>query len=131
MRALIDTNVWLWSRFEPNRLNAEVRRILESQNSILYLSAVSVLELSIKAARGRLSLPEPIENYVPSVIREDRLVELPVTHQHALAVARLDSKRGDPFDRLLMAQAECERLTLITGDEEILRLSGRAMDARS
>ena len=131
MRALIDTHVWLWSRFEPNRLNTEVRRILEDRDSEIYLSSASVLEMSIKAARGRLSLPEPIESYVPSVMRADRLIELPVTHQHALAVARMDPKRGDPFDRLLMAQAEYERMTLITGDAEILRLSARAMDARS
>jgi len=82
----------------------------------LYLSAASSWEIAIKTQLGRLKLPEPIERYVPSRLAEQGITAVPVEHAHALAVAALPAEHADPFDRLLVAQARVERMSVLTAD---------------
>jgi len=116
VRFLLDTHCWLWLQTEPGRLPANLLATLADSSSRRYLSAASAWEIAIKFALGKLALPEPPASYVPERMRLSGFEGLPVTHAHALAVAVLPPHHRDPFDRVLVAQARVEGLTLVTAD---------------
>jgi PIN domain nuclease of toxin-antitoxin system len=128
-RLLLDTHVWLWMISDPQRLRAEVQETLRSGDSALFLSAASCWEIAIKHRLGKLPLPEPPAAFVPPRLLRDGVALLPIDAHHALAVADLPDLHSDPFDRLLVAQARAERLTLVTVDEALLRYDVDAMRA--
>lgn len=121
MRLLLDTHCWLWMRGEPARLSETSLELLRDPGSELSLSAVSAWEIAIKYAAGKLRLPEPPSIFVERRIQEDRLLALPISHLHALRAGELPPHHSDPFDRLLIAQAQLERLTLLTADRELAK----------
>lgn len=123
MRYLIDTVVWLWSVGEVGRLNQAARNVLASPEHDLYFSAASVWEIAIKTSIGRMDLKGPPRVVIPRETDRQGLRPLPVTYAHALAVHDLPLHHGDPFDRLLVAQARCEGLALITADRELRKYS--------
>ncbi|HLW54829.1 MAG TPA: type II toxin-antitoxin system VapC family toxin [Candidatus Angelobacter sp.] len=116
MRYLLDTGVFLWSLGSVEKLNQAAQELLVRNHDELYLSAVSSWEISIKNSAGKLELPEPPQRYVPQRMRLLGLRSLPITHSHALAVSELPQHHNDPFDRLLIAQALSEGLTLMTAE---------------
>lgn len=116
MRYLLDTHVWLWMLAEPERLGQSVEDLLGDEANQLLLSAASSWEIAIKHSTGRLKLPEPPDRFVPRYLERTGVQGLPVQHGHALAVARLAWHHRDPFDRLLVAQAQVERVALVTAD---------------
>lgn len=116
MTYLLDTQVFLWMQVAPERLGPQARQIIEDAQSDLLLSAASSWEIAIKHALGKLPLPQPPAEYVPDRMETSGVSALPVAHSHALRVATLDPHHRDPFDRLLVAQAQLERLALITAD---------------
>lgn len=116
MRALLDTHVLLWWLTDDDRLSRKARRIIADPRSELFFSAASSWEVAIKAAIGRLGLPDPPRILIPKVMREQSISSLEITHAHALAVADLPPHHRDPFDRLLAAQSCLEKLPLLTGD---------------
>lgn len=122
-RVLLDTECWLWWHFHPDRLNARAARLFEERRAPLVLSAASSWEMAIKAALGKLDLPRAIHRFVPEQLAEDGIDALPVEHAHALHVARLPRHHADPFDRLLIAQAELDRLAILTADRQFFRYS--------
>ena len=121
MKVLLDTHVWLWSLADPGRLSKEAKRILGSRRNAIHLSAASAWEMAIKVSIGKLDLPEPVETYVPTRMARQGITPLPVTHAHALKVSTLPPHHRDPFDRLLVAQAMVERLSLLTADPVFAR----------
>lgn len=121
MRFLLDTHVWLWLQSDTARVPEAVRARLADQKAEVLLSSASSWEIAIKYARGGLPLPEPPTTYVPSRMRRDDISALPVTHTHALHVATLPHHHGDPFDRLLIAQAQLEGIPIVTADRRIAR----------
>jgi PIN domain nuclease of toxin-antitoxin system len=121
VRLLLDTQVWLWLQIRPERVRDEVRDRLADEATELLLSAASSWEIAIKHALGKLPLPGAPRDYVPSRMRADAVDGLPVTHAHALRVCDLPHHHGDPFDRLLVAQAQLEDLTIVTADPQIER----------
>jgi PIN domain nuclease of toxin-antitoxin system len=116
MRILLDTECWLWSLTEPDRLNDRAQSLIADVENTIYLSAASSWEIAIKYRLGKLPLPEPPEIYVPSRMRAQRIESLSILHPHALRVAALPLHHRDPFDRLLVAQAQVEGLSLLTAD---------------
>jgi PIN domain nuclease of toxin-antitoxin system len=118
---LLDTGVWLWALDSTERLHPEARAILADGSHEVFLSAVTTWELSIKLALGKLKFPIPPAQSVPRLMREQNLKPLSVTHTHAARVFDLPLRHGDPFDRLLVAQALEENLTLLTADREFKR----------
>ena len=116
MRYLLDTHVWLWMLTSPERLSTEARQVIIDPRTELVLSAASSWEIAIKYAIGRLPLPEVPDTYVPSRMRMSGVGGLAVEHSHALRVAALQPHHRDPFDRLLVAQAQVEHLSVITAD---------------
>ncbi|MDN5918829.1 MAG: type II toxin-antitoxin system VapC family toxin [Pseudonocardia sp.] len=129
MRLLLDTQVWLWMVQDPARLSAESRDRLVDPSSTLLLSAASSWEIAIKSATGKLDLPAPARDFVPSRMQRDAVDGLPVTHAHALQVATLPPLHRDPFDRLLVAQAQLERIPIMTADGQIPRYDVEVLPA--
>ena len=120
-RFLIDTHCWLWARADPDRLNETATELIENDENTIVFSAVSAWEVAIKAALGKLQLPEPADKYVESRIKAEAVKSLPIYIHHALRVAELPPHHRDPFDRLLVAQAQAEGLPLMTGDTRIAK----------
>lgn len=119
MRYLLDTGVWLWSLWEPERISRNGRAVFADFSHDVYLSAVTSWEVAIKSAAGKLKLPEAPGTYVPRRMADQGLRPLPVSHQHALSVFGLPAHHHDPFDRLLIAQANLEDMILVTADRMI------------
>jgi PIN domain nuclease of toxin-antitoxin system len=100
----------------PERFSRGVLRQIQNTDAVLYLSSASAWEIAIKYALGKLTLPEPPSRYVPDRLRLTRTSPLPVSIEHALRVADLPAHHRDPFDRLLVAQAQVERVPILTAD---------------
>lgn len=123
MRFLLDTHLVLWTLLVPKRLSVQASTILRSRRNDLVFSVVSLWEIAIK--RG---LNKPDFRVDPRVLRrtmlDDGYEELPVSGLHAVAVDALPAIHKDPFDRLLIAQATVEGITLLTADAMIARYPG-------
>jgi len=119
VRILLDTHVFLWWVLEDPRLSPIARETIADPDVDVLVSPVSAWEIAIKAADKRLDLPEPSLTYVPSRMAANHFHELPITMDHCLRTAQLPGIHGDPFDRLLVAQALAEDLPLVTGDPAI------------
>lgn len=118
MRVLLDTHCWLWMQSAPTRLSPDGVRVVEDPDNELLLSTVSSWEIAIKYALGRLSLPEPPARYVPDRIQSSGVIPIPVEHPHALHVATLPPHHRDPFDRLLISQAQVLGVSILTADPQ-------------
>ena len=121
MRVLLDTHTFLWWVLEDQRLSQPARDTIVDPDVDVLVSPVSAWEIAIKAAHGRLDLPEPARTYVPSRMAACHFHELPVTVNHCLRTADLPVMHRDPFDRLLVAQALAEGIPLVTDDAAITR----------
>ena len=124
MKLLLDTHIWLWSALEPDRISRRIARELASQANELWLSPISVWELTFLHRKGRANTPQDIATWVASSIDELRLIEAPITIEVALAVSRLDFPHGDPGDHFLAASAKVFDLTLVTADRNLIDLPG-------
>lgn len=117
MKLLLDTHCWLWFFLEPKRLGPQTSiRLVDPANELRF-SAASAWEIAIKSRIGKLRLPQDPGQFVPSRMRDGRMVGLPVTQEHALWTFSLPQHHSDPFDRLLIAQAHLESLTIVTADK--------------
>lgn len=116
MRILLDTQCWLWMALAPERFSSRARALVEARENLLYFSAASAWEIAIKSGLGKLRLPEPPVIYVPAQISALGVEPLPIEYQHALHVATLPAHHRDPFDRLLVAQAQLDDLAILTSD---------------
>ncbi len=118
-RYLIDTHCWLWWNAAPERLDPAAFATIADGRNALYLSAASAWEIVIKAALGKLRLPATPEDYIPRRLKSNGIQMLPIELRHVLMVTHLPPLHRGPFDRLLVAQARAESLTLITADEAV------------
>jgi PIN domain nuclease of toxin-antitoxin system len=123
VKYLLDTQLLLWAAAEPTRLRPATRRLLRDDAHELLFSAASIWEVAIKRSLGREDFTAE-----PRVLRRALLdngyAELPVTGAHAAAVLDLPAVHRDPFDRLLVAQAQVEGITLLTADPMVARYPG-------
>jgi PIN domain nuclease of toxin-antitoxin system len=118
VRFLIDTECWLWWFLEPERLNSKSADLIADRTQSIYLSAASSWEIAIKCRLGKLVLPEAPASYVPRRLHEEGMLSLPIEQTHALHVYALPNHHRDPFDRMLIAQAQCESLPILTADPQ-------------
>lgn len=125
MRLLLDTQVFLWFLSDEARVPDDARAAIESPSNPVLVSAVSIWEIAIKASIGRLQISHADVIKLPHLIETAGFDELPIDARHAAAVVALPMHHRDPFDRLLVAQARVEDLTLVTTDPSI-----RAYDVR-
>ena len=123
MSLLLDTHVLLWAAGVPERLPAAARAMIEESGTELFFSAASLWEVVIKNGLGRADF-----SVDPHLLRrgllENGYTELAVTGGHVLAVGLLPPIHKDPFDRILVAQARSEGITLLTADEIVGRYPG-------
>ena len=112
MKLLLDTNAFLWWLADPALLKDKARFAIANPQNFVFLSSVSVIEMAIKEGKGKLSSATPPENEM----RACNFRELPFTIAHASALRALPPIHHDPFDRMLVAQAHVESMTLVTRD---------------
>lgn len=115
MTLLVDTHAFLWFMTGDGRLSAAARQAMEDASAGWCLSAASVWEMAIKSSLGRLTLPAAATEYIAGKVQAG-LIVLPVDWSHAAAVEGLPHHHDDPFDRLIIAQAQAEGLSLVTRD---------------
>ncbi len=113
MRLLLDTHAWLWWLGDDQRLGRRARQALGNPRSEVYVSAASAWEIAIKVALGKLRL---VKADLEAEIAANGFLELPLRTRHALQAGRLAPVHDDPFDRMLVAQAQAEDLAVVTGD---------------
>lgn len=121
MKLLLDTHVFIWMHGDPDRLSSRARKLLVDAEAELHLSVVVAWELGIKLARERLTLPEPLDEYLMSRAQRSRMSWLSIDLTHVLEAVALPLHHADPFDRMLVGQARAEGLTLLTADPWIAR----------
>jgi PIN domain nuclease of toxin-antitoxin system len=123
MKYLLDTHIWLWSSMHPDRLSRRVAKILADTENELWLSPISVWELTILCRKGRFRVHPDIPSWVAKSISDLQIVEAPLTIEVALAIPSISFSHGDPADHFLAASAKVFDLTLITADDRLLDLS--------
>jgi PIN domain nuclease of toxin-antitoxin system len=116
MRLLLDTHTFLWLVEGSPNLSAAARTALADPANDLFLSVASVWELAIKTGNKKLTLRDPLDVFVFKWTANYQLDLLPIQTPHALAVVGLPDHHKDPFDRILLAQAVVEGMTLVSGD---------------
>jgi PIN domain nuclease of toxin-antitoxin system len=119
MRYLLDTEVFVWSLKEPEKLNQAALTILKDSSQEIFLSAVISWEIVIKFALGKLALPKEPAQIIAEILANFATQPLPITHVHSIAVGELPLYHRDPFDRMLIAQARKEGMALMTADSEL------------
>lgn len=116
MKYLLDTVVWVWSLYDVDRLNARALEVLGNGREEIYLSAASAWELSIKMRLQKMQFPEPPTVTIPRFMARQGLRPLAISQAHATKTYELPLRHSDPFDRLLIAQALLEEMTILTAD---------------
>lgn len=124
MKYLLDTHIWLWSYLQPSRLSNRIAKAIADPQNELWLSPVSVWELTILCRKGRLRVHPDIAAWVRNTISDLGLTEAPLTIEVALALESLHFSHGDPAGQLLAATAKLFDLTLVTADEHLKRVPG-------
>jgi PIN domain nuclease of toxin-antitoxin system len=115
MRVLLDTHVLLWSLASPHRITGEAAQAFRERVTSTVVSAANLWEIAIKRSLGKLDAPDDL----PEIVRGLGHEILPVRMEHAWRVSTLPAHHNDPFDRILVAQAMIEDLTLVTHDAAI------------
>lgn len=112
MKLLLDTHALLWWLADDPMLSREARASIADPTSPVFVSAATAWEMAIKTALGKLDAPDDLND----ALAASRFQELPITIEHALLAGKLPQHHRDPFDRMLIAQARLEGLTVVTRD---------------
>ena len=123
MNLLLDTHLLLWAAAEPQKLSAEATGLISDHANTLYFSAASLWEVVIKNNLGRQDF-QINPNMLRRGLMDNGYLELPITSRHTLALSHLPDIHKDPFDRILVAQAESEGFLLLTADDLVARYPG-------
>ena len=129
MNFLLDTHVLIWWMEGSSKIGRRTKKALFHSDAAVWVSAANIWEISIKAALGRLYPFDPPEDWTRKLVNEFGVRSLPITFEHAAAVRHLPLHHADPFDRILIAQARCEGLTLLTVDPLMSAYDVRTVDA--
>ncbi len=125
MNLLLDTHAFLWFLVDDLRLRSATRQLVADPLNDVFVSAASAWEIAIKASLGKLVVPPDVATWLPVQLATSRLTPLAITVAHAAAVERLPPHHADPFDRLLIAQARAESLSVVTSDPQFERYDVR------
>jgi len=119
MKVVLDTQAFLWWVMDEAALSSRARQLIQDGASVLYLSAASAWEISIKASLGKLKLSDEPGKVITEQMAANGIHPLPIQVSHALHVYGLPPHHRDPFDRMLVAQSQLEDLPIVTPDERI------------
>ncbi|MCB8823165.1 type II toxin-antitoxin system VapC family toxin [Microvirga rosea] len=123
MKLLLDTHLLLWTAGEPDKLSDEALRLIEAPDNELFFSAASLWEIAIKSSLGRSDFAVDARVLRRGLL-DNGYSELPVVSEHAAAIIGLPAIHKDPFDRMLIAQAMIEGITLLTADAIVAQYTG-------
>jgi PIN domain nuclease of toxin-antitoxin system len=115
MKLLLDTHTFLWFIEDNPNLTANAKNLLESDVDLL-ISAASLWEIAIKVSIGKLNLTQPFDTFIPDQLRKNAIEVLPIAIAHLALVSALPFHHRDPFDRLVIAQAIIEQLSIVSID---------------
>src|SRR5262245_3693464 len=116
MRLLLDTHIWIWNVGAPDKLKRRVAETIEDEGNELWLSPISVWELSILVRKGRIELDDELDAWVSRALAQTTLREAPLTNEVALEVSKIRLSHRDPADHFIAASARVFDLTLVTAD---------------
>ena len=117
MKILIDTNVFIWAATIPGRLPEDILVTLKDPESEIFFSAASTWEIAIKYSKGKLELPDHPKYFLEQSLRAAGIISIPITMQDTILVTDLPHHHSDPFDRLLVVQANERKMKLMSGDQ--------------
>ncbi|MEP0916495.1 type II toxin-antitoxin system VapC family toxin [Leptolyngbya sp. DQ-M1] len=123
MKALLDTHTLLWWVANNPQLSQPVREIISNPDNTIYLSVASSWEIIIKSNTGKLPLPEPSAQFIQSCLNVNRFESLAIDLTHVLQLDTLPDYHKDPFDRILLAQSQVEKMAILSADPLIARYS--------
>jgi PIN domain nuclease of toxin-antitoxin system len=126
-RFLLDTHTLLWWLADSKQLGDRCRESISDERNQVFVSAATTWEISVKMSIGKLEAPEDMD----SVVEDEGFSKLPITLYHGQLAGRLPAIHRDPFDRMLIAQAQAEGMILVTADELIAKYQLRVMDPRN
>jgi PIN domain nuclease of toxin-antitoxin system len=124
-RLLLDTHTFLWWLSDDPSLAESARQEIADGENEVYVSAATTWEISIKRSLGKLDAPENLDQ----IVEQERFLKLPITLYHGEMAGRLPPHHRDPFDRMLIAQAQAEGLTIVTADPHIPRYGVQTLPA--
>jgi PIN domain nuclease of toxin-antitoxin system len=127
LKLLLDTHIWFWSVVQPQRLSARVVRQLTNPANEIWLSAVSIWELRLLHDKGRVRLKPDAVSWINDNLSRLKIREAPLTFEVALAISSLNLPHNDPADGFIAATAKVFGLTLVTADEQLIKLADIAV----
>src|SRR5262245_2572507 len=127
MRLLLDTHIWIWQVSAPEHLKKRVASAIQNDANELWLSPISVWELSVLVRKGRIEVDDSIDVWVSMPMAQATFREAPVTNDVALAVSKLKFQHKDPADQFIAASALVFDLTLVTADPRLLALKSQGI----
>jgi PIN domain nuclease of toxin-antitoxin system len=127
LKFLLDTHIWLWNSLQPDRLSPRVARELDNPENELWLSPVSLWELRLLYDKGRVRLVPDVVNWINESLIRLNMREAPLTFEVALAVSAMNLPHNDPADGFIAATARVFGLTLVTSDEQLIKLADIAV----
>jgi PIN domain nuclease of toxin-antitoxin system len=119
MKYPLDTHTFIWWNTDSKKLSPNVYALFQNRSNQLHLSLASVWEMQIKVQIGKLNLPAPLEKILEIQEEKNQIELLPITLKHVLALDHLPLHHRDPFDRMLIAQAQYEEMTVISHDVQL------------
>ena len=108
--------MFLWAGTHPSQLSVKATELFLDMQHELYLSVASVWEMAVKCSLGKLTFHKPIESYILDILQENSIQLLPITFRHTIRVSTLPFHHRDPFDRLIISQAEEEKIAILSCD---------------
>ena len=124
---LLDTHVVLWSLADDAQIGPRTRSLIEDPAVVKFVSAASIWEIEVKVQLGRLLVPDDLA----AVLLSAGVLPLPISWVHAKTAGALPRHHGDPFDRMLIAQAQCEGFVLVSSDSEFQKYNVNVVTASS
>lgn len=126
-RLLLDTHVFLWWVTDDANLTTVTRQAIADTNNECCLSLASCWEMAIKSSLGKLRLAKPVGRFVTEQLADNGFTLLPIELRHAARIEKLPFHHRDPFDRLLIAQAITEKLTIVTADQIFAKYGAKTL----
>ncbi len=125
MKLLLDTHIWIWSAIAPEKLKKPVARELTNPKNELWLSPISIWELSVLVRKNRIELDRDFDAWVAAALAQTTMREAPLTHDVAIEVSRIPFTHRDPADHFIAASAKVFGLTLVTADPRLIELKSK------
>ena len=124
-RILLDTHALLWWLEGDNKLGNKAKKLIIDANNEIFISAATPWEISIKKQKGLLSAPDGLDD----IVEKEGFLALPISLYHGELAGRLPTYHNDPFDRILIAQGQCESLSVLTADSDFMKYDLHCINA--